>query len=303
MNGLKRVRSRYDDALAQVDWQQLEVLLAVYYRGQGYAVEHVGTGATGAGTDGGIDLKLRRDHEYVLVQVKHWNACQVPHNDVHQLLGIMVNESATGAVLITSGEFTRAAVEAAARQGHVQLIDGAELRTMLGPLPSTTRARVPVATRGSSPAGRSSAGARRGDAYGAANAFARAAGERLLDAAEDRIRNGGRRRLRRAVEMSLGVVLFKMAVAAVMFGALWLAIRVALDSLQTALVAAPRPVPAAFAPDLPAQAGAPQLRSEAAAMPAAEVPRRGEPSPAEIRESQRRADEAMRILEASTPEM
>ena len=49
--------------------------------------------------------------------------------------GIMVNERATGAAVVTSGEFTRAAIEAATRHGHVQLIDGDDLRVLLGPLP------------------------------------------------------------------------------------------------------------------------------------------------------------------------
>lgn len=126
MKGLKNVRTRRTEALTHVGWERLESLLAVYYRGQGYAVDHCGTGATGAQFDGGIDLKLRKDDAYILVQCKHWNAKQVPHNDVHQLLGLMVNEGATGAILVTSGEFTRAAIEAAAKQGHVQLVDGKE---------------------------------------------------------------------------------------------------------------------------------------------------------------------------------
>lgn len=139
MKGLKNVRTRRTDTLTQVGWEQLESLLAVYYRGQGYTVDHCGTGASGARFDGGIDLKLRKDDAYVLVQCKHWNAKQVPHNDVHQLLGLMVNEGATGAVLVTSGEFTRAAIEAATKQGHVQLVDGDDLRAMLGPLPENRR--------------------------------------------------------------------------------------------------------------------------------------------------------------------
>ena len=142
MRGLKRVSARRSDALTDVGWEQLEVLFATHYRAHGWAVEHCGTGGTGARFDGGIDLKLRRVDAYLLVQVKHWNALKVPHNDVHQLLGLMVNESATGAVLITSGEFTRAAVEAAARHGHVQLVDGTELRAMLGDVQLPTTADV-----------------------------------------------------------------------------------------------------------------------------------------------------------------
>lgn len=132
MNGLKNVRQRRDDALARVGWERLETLLAEHYRERGFRVEHVGTAGTGARFDGGIDLKLHREDEYILVQCKHWNAKQVPHNAVHELLGLLVNEGATGAILVSSGEFTRAAIDAATRQGHVELIDGDALRLMLG---------------------------------------------------------------------------------------------------------------------------------------------------------------------------
>jgi len=57
------------------------------------------------------------------------------HNEVHQLLGIMVNEGATGAILVSSGEFTAAARQAADKLGHVTLVDGDALREMIGPLP------------------------------------------------------------------------------------------------------------------------------------------------------------------------
>lgn len=131
--GLKRVKNRHEDELTRVSWERLESLLAVYYAAHGYKVEHVGTGKSGARFDGGIDLKLRKDDEYILVQVKHWNAYKVPHNDVNQLMGLRWNEKATGAILITSGEFTHAAIEAAKRQGNVELIDGVALREMIGP--------------------------------------------------------------------------------------------------------------------------------------------------------------------------
>lgn len=133
MNGLKNVRNRRDDTLTRVGWDRLETMLADYYRAQGWSVDHVGTGSGRTRFDGGIDLKLRKDGEYVLVQCKHWNAKQVTHNAVHELLGIKVNENAAGAIVVTSGEFTQAAKEAATRLGHVQLIDGDALRAMLGP--------------------------------------------------------------------------------------------------------------------------------------------------------------------------
>lgn len=133
--GLKPVSNRRDDAMSRVKWDRLELLLADYYRARGYAVDHCGTGGSRNKFDGGVDLRLCKGDERLLVQCKHWNAYKVAHNDVHQLLGLVVNEEATGGILATSGEFTKAAIEAAARQGRIQLIDGDELRTMLGPLP------------------------------------------------------------------------------------------------------------------------------------------------------------------------
>lgn len=148
MSGLKNVHQRHDDALSRIGWAELERLLAAYYRDVGWWVEHAGTGSTGARFDGGVDLRIRRDSEFVLVQCKHWNAKQVPHNAVHELLGLMVNEGATGAILVSSGEFTRAAIEAAQRHGHVKLIDGDVLRTMLGPLPELSEpAAAPAPVR------------------------------------------------------------------------------------------------------------------------------------------------------------
>ncbi|HUV96377.1 MAG TPA: restriction endonuclease [Acidobacteriaceae bacterium] len=129
----KTVSQRYSDALTRVSWQDFERLLATWYAGQGYRVEHVGTAESGTQFDGGIDLKLYRDADYVVVQCKHWNVRQVTHNPVHELLGVMLTERATGAVVITSGEFTRAAQAAAAKERRVELIDGAALRQMLGP--------------------------------------------------------------------------------------------------------------------------------------------------------------------------
>lgn len=132
MDGLRNVSHRHDDALSRIGCVELERLLATYYREVGWWVEHAGTGAR---LDGGVDLRIRRDAKVVLVQCKHWNAKQVPYDAVHELLGVMVNEGATGAILVSSGEFTRAAIDAAQRHGHVKLIDDETLRGMLGLLP------------------------------------------------------------------------------------------------------------------------------------------------------------------------
>ncbi len=316
MYGLKNVRSRRADALSRVGWDQLESLLAIYYRGLGYRVDHVGTGATSDRFDGGIDLKLHKDDEYILVQCKHWNAKQVPHNDVHQLLGIMVNEGATGAILVSSGEFTAYAREAAAKQGHVQLIDGDGLREMIGPLPEPDASASGASTTRS---------------------IAAHVGDRLLGAAEDRIRGNGRGHRRSGTlakttgSLLLVKVLLPIAFAGVIAVVMFSAIKGVINGLQPAAAA-----PAVQTPRLPAPTAAATQGVTAMPSPIAGTPHaagqigRSDPNPchevidwesgtyidhcaktqpsrppsaAEQRDLKRRADEAMKVLEASTPEM
>lgn len=256
MNGLKRVARRHRDALAQMGWDRLETLLAAYYRSEGYEVEHTGTGATGARFDGGIDLKLRRGEQFIVVQCKHWTAMKVPHNAVHELLGLMVNHGATGAVLASSGEFTRAAVEAAQRLGHVRLIDGDELRAMLGPI----REPAPAFE------------VRMGAARGAEAIVAARVGERLLSAA-DRGRHGERSRAAtRAPRWALGLLLVALVVMAG-----WFAMRT-VQTLPTPHAAAPVAAPVESSP----------------------VPAR---TPEQASGQAQRADEAMRVIRETTPEL
>lgn len=122
------VRNRRDDALANLDPYEFERVVADYYRRQGYRVDHCG----GRGRfDGGIDLKMHRDDEYVIVQCKRENAHQVTHNVGHELLGVLLTEKADRAILVNTGEFTPYAIETAAREPRLELIDGDQLREML----------------------------------------------------------------------------------------------------------------------------------------------------------------------------
>ena len=124
----RKIQHRYTDELVGISWEAFERIFAEHYRQLGYRVEHSGTGASHARYDGGIDIKLYRDDEYIVVQCKHWNALQVTHNYVHELIGVMHTQHATDAILITSGEFSKAALEAAAQCPTMTLIDGAEVR-------------------------------------------------------------------------------------------------------------------------------------------------------------------------------
>src|SRR5690606_33439390 len=103
-NGLTRVTRRHDDALARLDPFEFESLIAEHYRRQGYDVERVGH--AGTHFDGGIDLKLRRGDEYIVVQCKRETAYKVPHNVGHELIGVMCTQGATGAIVVSIGEFT-----------------------------------------------------------------------------------------------------------------------------------------------------------------------------------------------------
>jgi restriction system protein len=298
---LKPVANRHNDALTRVGWDHLETLLSAYYRSEGYDVEHVGTGATGAKTDGGIDLKLRRSEQFVIVQCKHWNAMKVPHNAVHELLGLMVNHGATGAILANSGEFTKAAIEAATKLGHVQLIDGNELRMMLGPIREPARAFD----------------VRMGAVEGAPAAVAKRIGERLLSAAGDRIRYGSSRRGRRNATRSLAAVLaFKLLAALVFMAFLVLMYVFLMRTIQGTLT--PTTSRASIAPaSRPATAASAPASTQTNGDPCREVvdapsgsyidhcapASRPMASAAQTREQQRRAEDTMKVIAESTPEL
>ena len=299
MNGLKPVRLRRNDALARVGWEQLEILLAAYYRSEGYEVEHVGTGATGAKTDGGIDLKLRRGEQFIIVQCKHWNAMKVPHNAVHELLGLMVNHGATGAILANSGEFTKAAIEAAQKLGHVQLIDGDELRMMLGPIREPAPAFDAI---------------RMGTADGMPAAVARRVGERLLSAAEDRIGHGSSGRGRRAARGLVAGLAIKLLAVMLFVAIAFAAWSFIVHSIQS-LAPKPQRTTIAPTPAVPEANGAPlaQLEPDPCrevidAAPGSYIDRCAQapvrtPTAAQSREQERRAEQAMRVISDSTPEL
>lgn len=298
--GLKQVGHRRGDALAGVTWDRLEHLLADYYRGVGYVVEHLGTGGTNSRFDGGVDLRLQREGRVVLVQVKHWNAYQVPHNEVHQLIGLMVNARADAAILVTSGEFTKAAIEAATRNGLVQLIDGDELRAMLGEVPAAVAA--PGATR----------------------EFAIGVGQHLLHAAIDRALPAGRKAASHWAKAAAIAALVKLAGAVVLVLAGYLLLQATLRNLGNSLQGVGKPATAQPAFAQGATRAHPLAASATAATAATasasdclrndartgvtddrctgSMPRR-EPTAAEAREARRKADAAMDVLRDSTPEM
>jgi len=114
------------DSIRALSWKEFEELLAEAYRRQGYAVEENATG----GPDGGVDIRLRKDGELVLVQCKQWHAYKVGVNVVREMLGLMTAERAARGIVVTSGTFTEEA-ERFAEGKPITLIEGDHLERLI----------------------------------------------------------------------------------------------------------------------------------------------------------------------------
>lgn len=129
--GRRKRRHLYDDVsqdkaqLPDLSWQDFELLVGEYYRRQGYKVSE-----TGPGADGGVDLVLQKDREKILVQCKHWKAYKVGVKPVRELLGVMAGSSASGGVVVTSGNFTQDA-KRFADENSIRIVNGEELKRII----------------------------------------------------------------------------------------------------------------------------------------------------------------------------
>ena len=132
------------DALNGLTWREFEMLVGEAFRIQGYSVTE-----TGSGADGGVDIVMRKDSEKYFVQCKQWRAQTVGVPIVRELYGAMVAHGATGGFVVTSGRFTKPAVDFA--QGlNLTLIDGPLLHAMITKVPSDVSAEISATTLPSS---------------------------------------------------------------------------------------------------------------------------------------------------------
>lgn len=115
------------ESIRSLSWKQFEELLGEAYRRQGFTVFE----NPGKGVDGGIDLTIRRGGETYLVQCKHWKTYKVGVKVVREMLGLVTAHGATGAIVVTSGVFTKEAVDFAAVQ-KVELVDSDDLVRLIG---------------------------------------------------------------------------------------------------------------------------------------------------------------------------
>lgn len=114
------------NTLLELNWKDFEFLLTEWYKKQGYKTELTG----GGGADGGVDIKLHKDGELYLVQCKHYKAWKVSVSVVRELFGVVAANNAAGGFLVTSGKFTKDAIEFANGK-NIELVDGAELALIL----------------------------------------------------------------------------------------------------------------------------------------------------------------------------
>jgi restriction system protein len=113
-------------SLQSLSWKEFEWLVGEAYRRQGYEVEE----SLGKGADGGIDLVLHKGAEAKLVQCKQWKVQSVGAPVVREIFGLVAHHQASGAIVITTGRFTREA-EAFAEGKPIELIDGPALLALV----------------------------------------------------------------------------------------------------------------------------------------------------------------------------
>jgi len=127
-------------ALDGMSWREFEMLVGEAFRLRGFRVAETG----GVGSDGGVDLVLKKGAETFLVQCKQWKALKVGVAVVRELYGVMAARGAAGGFVVTSGRFTDDARRFAEGR-NVKLVDGDALMKMLASVqtsPAQARGQV-----------------------------------------------------------------------------------------------------------------------------------------------------------------
>lgn len=115
------------ETIRSLSWKEFEELVAEAYRRKGFFVIE----NPGAGADGGIDVRLKKNGHLHLVQCKQWRSQKVGVKVVRELYGVMVAEHAASAIVITTGMYTQEAQNFASGK-PLDLVDGAQLEVLIG---------------------------------------------------------------------------------------------------------------------------------------------------------------------------
>jgi restriction system protein len=132
------------ESLRALPWKRFEDLLGEAYRRQGYRVEETLRG----GTDGGVDLVLRKDGRTILVQCKRHRS-PIGVTVVRELYGVLIDRGAAGAKLVATTNFTPDAVEFGAGK-PIELIGAAALLELIRGVQVSGNIVAPTAEKGPS---------------------------------------------------------------------------------------------------------------------------------------------------------
>lgn len=124
------------ESIRNLTWEQFEELIAEYYRRRGYNV----TENERKFADGGVDVRLNKDGSTILVQCKQWRAKSVGVKTIRELYGVVTAEHASEGVVVSSGSFTKDAIEFADGLPLV-LINGNSLSQMIRSVQNTNVSR------------------------------------------------------------------------------------------------------------------------------------------------------------------
>ena len=124
-------------SLRDLPWKRFEDVLAEAYRRRGYQVLET----LGGGADGGVDLRLRKDGQVIVVQCKRWKGRPVAVQVVRELYGVMIDQRASAAKIVATTSFTSDAV-AFAKGKPIELVDSNALLRLMHDVQTNSRIAI-----------------------------------------------------------------------------------------------------------------------------------------------------------------
>ncbi len=121
-------RDLSNERIKALDWWDFETMIGCLYTLHGYDV--LRKSLIGS-PDGGVDLVLHKEGKKFLVQCKHHSLARITVNTAREIYGLMCREKADGAILITSGSFSRPLLKEFEKNKRLQLIDSAGIMEMI----------------------------------------------------------------------------------------------------------------------------------------------------------------------------